>query len=104
MSLTDGKDKMSKSASNDNSRINLLDSAEEIRRKIKKSKSDSGFGGLDWDKEQRPEATNLLNIYQVLTFTFSLLLSLFLHCLSSHNSHDFYSSVYLSLTSHNSCF
>lgn len=68
MSLTEGRDKMSKSAENDNSRINLLDSPDVIRRKIKKCKSDSGFGKLDWDKELRPEATNLLNIYQVYIY------------------------------------
>merc|ERR1711871_695530 len=42
MSLQDGSSKMSKSAENDNSRINLL----------------------EWDNPDRPECTNLLNIYQ----------------------------------------
>jgi tryptophanyl-tRNA synthetase len=57
---------MSKSAENDNSRINLLDNADEIRKKIKRCKTDT-FVGLEWDNVQRPEASNLLNILQVVT-------------------------------------
>ena len=41
MSLQDGTSKMSKSAENDMSRINLLDSPDEIARKIKRCKTDS---------------------------------------------------------------
>jgi tryptophanyl-tRNA synthetase len=41
MSLRDGKAKMSKSDSSDNSRINLQDEAEVIYDKIKKAKTDS---------------------------------------------------------------
>ncbi|MDZ4837498.1 MAG: tryptophan--tRNA ligase, partial [Candidatus Melainabacteria bacterium] len=41
MSLTDGTRKMSKSDSNDGSRINLLDRPELIVRKIKRAKTDS---------------------------------------------------------------
>lgn len=66
MSLTDGTSKMSKSAENDNSRINLLDNADEIRKKIKRCKTDT-FVGLEWDNVQRPEASNLLNILQSVT-------------------------------------
>ncbi|KAJ1443505.1 hypothetical protein B484DRAFT_412555 [Ochromonadaceae sp. CCMP2298] len=66
MSLQDGTSKMSKSAENDNSRINLLDSPEVILRKIKKCKTDT-FDGIEWGNPDRPEATNLLNIYQSVT-------------------------------------
>ena len=41
MSLRDGTKKMSKSEESDYSRINLKDSADEIKKKIKKAKSDS---------------------------------------------------------------
>lgn len=62
MSLTDGTNKMSKSDENDNSRINVLDPPDVIRSKIKKCKTDA-FEGIEWDNPERPEATNLLNIY-----------------------------------------
>lgn len=62
MSLTDGTNKMSKSDANDYSRINVLDDPAVIRDKIKKAKTDA-FVGLEWDNAERPEATNLLNIY-----------------------------------------
>ena len=57
---------MSKSAENDNSRINLLDDPSVITKKIKKCKTDE-FVGLEWDNPDRPEATNLLTIYQAVT-------------------------------------
>lgn len=62
MSLTDGTNKMSKSDANDASRINVLDPPDLIREKIKKCKTDA-VKGLEWDNPERPEATNLLNIY-----------------------------------------
>jgi len=62
MSLTDGKSKMSKSDKDDNSRINVLDPPKVIRDKIKKCKTDA-FKGIEWDNPERPEATNLLDIY-----------------------------------------
>ena len=62
MSLTDGSSKMSKSDANDASRINVLDPPAVIRDKIKKCKTDD-VRGLEWDNPERPEATNLLNIY-----------------------------------------
>lgn len=62
MSLTDGASKMSKSDANDASRINILDPPETIRDKIRRCKTDS-FEGIEWDNPDRPEATNLLNIY-----------------------------------------
>jgi len=62
MSLTDGRSKMSKSDKSDLSRINVLDPPNVIRDKIKKCKTDS-VQGMEWDNPERPEATNLLNIF-----------------------------------------
>ena len=62
MSLTDGSSKMSKSDPSDGSRINVLDPPKVIRDKVKRCKTDA-FKGIEWDNPERPEATNLLNIY-----------------------------------------
>lgn len=62
MSLTDGTSKMSKSDPADASRINVLDDPATILNKIKRCKTDS-LPGIEWDNPDRPEATNLLNIY-----------------------------------------
>ncbi|MGB1406382.1 MAG: tryptophan--tRNA ligase [Parvibaculales bacterium] len=67
MSLRDGSKKMSKSDPSDLSRITMLDSADEIAKKIRKAKTDPDVlpeseGGLDG----RPEAANLLGIYAAL--------------------------------------
>jgi tryptophanyl-tRNA synthetase len=67
MSLKDGSKKMSKSDPSDASRINLLDSPDEIARKIKRATTDAdvlpaevkGLAG-------RNEAMNLVGIYAVL--------------------------------------
>jgi tryptophanyl-tRNA synthetase len=67
MSLRDGSKKMSKSDASDQSRINLLDTADEIANKIKRATTDSlpmpeteeGLGG-------RPEVENLVGIYGAL--------------------------------------
>ncbi|XP_066307152.1 tryptophan--tRNA ligase, chloroplastic/mitochondrial-like isoform X1 [Miscanthus floridulus] len=66
MSLTDGLSKMSKSASSDQSRINLLDPKDVIANKIKRCKTDS-FPGMEFDNPERPECRNLLSIYQIIT-------------------------------------
>ena len=65
MSLTDGRNKMSKSDPNDNSRINLLDTPELVRKKIKRAKTDAAVG-LAFDDPERPEADNLLALYALL--------------------------------------
>jgi tryptophanyl-tRNA synthetase len=65
MSLTDGTSKMSKSDPSDNSRINVLDPPKVIRDKIKRCKTDA-FEGIEWDNPERPEATNLLNVYSAV--------------------------------------
>lgn len=66
MSLSEGTAKMSKSSPDDFSRINLLDSPDIIAQKVKRAKTDM-FDGLELDNPDRPEATNLLTIYQLAT-------------------------------------
>ena len=65
MSLRDGTKKMSSSDPSDQARINLTDDADTIAQKIKRAKSDSEMG-LAYDPENRPEASNLLQIYAAL--------------------------------------
>lgn len=67
MSLRDGSKKMSKSDPSDLSRITMLDSADEIAKKIRKAKTDphelpENEAALDG----RPEAANLLGIHAAL--------------------------------------
>jgi tryptophanyl-tRNA synthetase len=67
MSLKDGSKKMSKSDPSDQSRINLLDTPDDIAKKIKRATTDpdvlpSEVKGL----EGRNEAANLVGIYAVL--------------------------------------
>ena len=68
MSLRDGSEKMSKSDSSENSRVNMTDDADTIARKLRKAKTDpdalpSDVAGL----EGRPEAANLLGIFAALS-------------------------------------
>lgn len=65
MSLKDGKKKMSKSDPSPASRINLNDSSEVIIDKIKRAKTDS-IVGISYDKINRPEISNLIEIYACL--------------------------------------
>ncbi|MEM7639176.1 MAG: tryptophan--tRNA ligase [Pseudomonadota bacterium] len=68
MSLKDGTKKMSKSDPAENSRINLIDDADTIARKIKKSKTDT-LGDMPETVDQlegRPEVANLVGIYAAL--------------------------------------
>ena len=66
MSLTDGTRKMSKSDPSDLSRINLLDTPEQIQQKIKRCKTDP-IKGLTFDDPERPECNNLLTLYMLLS-------------------------------------
>ena len=66
MSLTDGASKMSKSNPAEGSRINVLDTPDEIAKKIKRCKTDT-FEGLEFGNAERPESQNLLTIYQLCT-------------------------------------
>ena len=64
MSLKDGRKKMSKSDSSEYSRINLLDDADTIIKKIKKAKtSDALMPDNIEDVTKLSEVNNLLNIY-----------------------------------------
>lgn len=65
MGLRDATSKMSKSDANDQSRINLVDTADDIAHKIRRAKMD-GTVGLSVDREGRPEVTNLLTIFAAL--------------------------------------
>jgi tryptophanyl-tRNA synthetase len=66
MSLRDGTKKMSKSDESDASRINLTDSPDLIIKKLKKSKTDS-ITDISYDMDNRPEVSNLINIYSSLS-------------------------------------
>lgn len=66
MSLRDGTKKMSKSDESDFSRINMTDDADLISQKFKKAKTDA-IEGIYFDKENRPEVSNLLNIYSAFS-------------------------------------
>jgi len=73
MSLRDGTRKMSKSDPSDQSRINMNDDADTIARKIRRARTDpapvpDGTGG-GGNRESRPEAFNLLEIYAALAET-----------------------------------
>ena len=65
-SLADGTKKMSKSDENRDGCVYLLDSPDEINRKMKRAKTDS-YPTLGFDEENRPEVTNLLTIFKVLS-------------------------------------
>ncbi|MGZ8364526.1 MAG: tryptophan--tRNA ligase [Caulobacteraceae bacterium] len=67
MSLRDGTAKMSKSDPTDLSRINLLDTADDIANKIRKAKTDpEPLPDNAEDLKGRPEAENLVAIYGAL--------------------------------------
>lgn len=68
MSLQDPTKKMSKSDENENSRIEILDSPENIKKKFAKAVTDSG-SEIKYDKENKPGISNLLNILSVCTQT-----------------------------------
>ena len=64
MSLRDGTKKMSKSDTSSYSRILMTDNNDDIKTKIKKSKTDSmKMPGIDSALDERPEISNLLNIF-----------------------------------------
>ena len=68
MSLRDGSAKMSKSDPSDNSRINLLDTADQIAAKIKRAKTDPEPLPETPDAlKTRPEADNLVGVFAALT-------------------------------------
>ena len=62
MGLDNPEKKMSKSAASPNNYIALLDSPDEIRRKIKIAVTDSGKE-IRYDKKEKPALSNLIDIY-----------------------------------------
>ncbi|MBN2982817.1 MULTISPECIES: tryptophan--tRNA ligase [Cohnella] len=62
MSLDDASKKMSKSNPNPGSYISLLDSPDEIRKKISRAKTDLGRE-VEFDPQTKPEVSNLMSIY-----------------------------------------
>ncbi|MCD9023918.1 tryptophan--tRNA ligase [Cohnella silvisoli] len=62
MSLDDGTKKMSKSSPNVGSFIALLDSPDEIRKKISRAKTDLGRE-IIYDVQNKPEVSNLMTIF-----------------------------------------
>ncbi|KAI9504929.1 tryptophanyl-tRNA synthetase [Coemansia spiralis] len=68
MSLKDPLRKMSKSDPNEQARITLNDTDDQIARKIKKAPTDS-ISGITFDPGARPGVSNLLSIYAALRDT-----------------------------------
>ena len=65
MSLRNPLQKMSKSDNQEVSRINLTDSPDEIRKKIRKAVTDS-TSRITYDPVERPGVSNLVSIYAAL--------------------------------------
>lgn len=65
MSLRNPLQKMSKSDNQEASRINLTDSPDELRKKIRKAVTDS-TGRITYDPIERPGVSNLVSIYAAL--------------------------------------
>lgn len=66
MSLQEPTKKMSKSDDNQMATIRLLDTPDEIVKKIKRAQTDSDNAVL-YDREQKPGISNLMGIYSALT-------------------------------------
>jgi tryptophanyl-tRNA synthetase len=66
MSLTEPTSKMSKSDSNPNSRINLLDDEASVSAKIRSATTDSGTEVV-YNISEKPGISNLIEIYSVLS-------------------------------------
>ncbi|KAI1317628.1 hypothetical protein F5Y16DRAFT_414589 [Xylariaceae sp. FL0255] len=67
MSLTDPREKMSKSSLNHRSRITLRATEYEIERRLKSATTDSDFNLVTYDPENRPGVSNLLEILACCT-------------------------------------
>jgi tryptophanyl-tRNA synthetase len=66
MSLDDASKKMSKSSPNAGSYIAMLDTPDEIRKKISRAKTDLGRE-IVYDPKEKPEISNLMNIFAQVT-------------------------------------
>ncbi|MFC5405651.1 tryptophan--tRNA ligase [Cohnella soli] len=62
MALDDGTKKMSKSSPNAGSFITLLDTPDDIRKKISRAKTDLGRE-IQFDPQNKPEVSNLMTIF-----------------------------------------
>ncbi|MCR5740925.1 MAG: tryptophan--tRNA ligase [Gammaproteobacteria bacterium] len=68
MSLQDPLKKMSKSDPNNKAYVTLLDNVDEAKNKIRKAVTDN-YGKVNFDPENQPAVSNLLNIYSSLSDT-----------------------------------
>ena len=66
MGLQDPTSKMSKSSQIPNDTILLIDTPEEIMKKVKKAKTDSD-GIIKYDMKNKPGISNLLSIYSIIS-------------------------------------
>lgn len=66
MSLSNPKAKMSKSDVDPNGTINLLDNADDIKKKITRAVTDSG-DGISYSPSDKPAISNLMTIYSRLS-------------------------------------
>ncbi|WP_128896280.1 tryptophan--tRNA ligase [Longirhabdus pacifica] len=66
MSLQDAKKKMSKSDENQGGFITMVDEPNVIKKKIMRATTDSG-NEVRFDKEEKPEISNLMTIYSCLS-------------------------------------
>ena len=66
MGLQDPRSKMSKSSTIPNDTILLVDTPEEILKKVKKAVTDSE-GIVKYDEENKPGISNLMEIYSIIT-------------------------------------
>ena len=66
MSLRNPLKKMSKSDNQDMTRVNLTDSADEIRNKIRKAVTDS-TGRVTFDPKERPGVSNLVSMFSAVS-------------------------------------
>ena len=66
MSLQNPEEKMSKSAPDANSRIEMLDPPDVVRKKFKRAVTDSGRE-VHYDPEGKPAVSNLLEIFSLVT-------------------------------------
>ncbi|MDY5482163.1 MAG: tryptophan--tRNA ligase [Veillonella caviae] len=66
MSLQEPTKKMSKSDDNQNATIRLLDTPDQIVKKLKRAQTDSD-NAVRFDKENKPGISNLMGIYRAIT-------------------------------------
>lgn len=66
MALDNPAEKMSKSSPRDDSRLNLLDPPDVLRRKVRSALTDS-YQGVTYDPMDRPGLANLLTLYAALS-------------------------------------